>query len=98
MVRLHVPLLLATAAAAVTADAELNSSDGLNADVLRSNESRRAVNDDVFSAKPAIRARGKKRDKKNVINYNCIVWLLIISNEIPFNQYFPENKLNTKNI
>lgn len=50
--RLAVPLPFAAATAAT--DVELKSSDGLNADVLRSNESRRAVNDDVFNANPML--------------------------------------------
>lgn len=51
--RLAFPLTFAAATAAT--DVELKSSDGLNADVLRSNESRRAVNDDVFNANPILK-------------------------------------------
>lgn len=50
---LRFPVPLPFAATADTDD-ELKSSDGLNADVFRSNESRRAVNEDVFNANPTI--------------------------------------------
>lgn len=65
--RLAVPLPLA--AAAIATDDELKSSDGLNAEVLRSNESRRAVSDDVFNANPdEILIEKKNREKKRIIN------------------------------
>lgn len=63
--RLAVPFPLAAATAAT--DGELKSSDGLNADVLRSNESRRAVNDDVFNANPMIFGDG--RNYKHFIQF-----------------------------
>lgn len=59
--RLAVPLPLA----ATATDDELKSSDGLNAEVLRSNESRRAVSDDVFNANPDEILIEKKTEKKN---------------------------------